>query len=463
MKKNKELLINTVAFGIGSFLSKFLSLFLLTLYTNVFSVAEYGMMDMFITTSTLLLPIVTISIFEGILRFSLDNRYENNKVISTSFIIVIVVNILIFPVLFIISKTLFSKKYAFLFYLYLLNNVIYQMVSYSVKGLDKVKLFTVSGILLSVLILIFNYLFLIGLKMGLNGYLIANSLAYLFISIFLIVSSKIHKYIHIKCFSKRYGKEIIKYCFFLIPNAIFWWVINSSDRYMIKWFCDLHELGLFSAAYKFPSMMFMISSIFIQAWNISSMKENDSNLSVFVKNIYDKYSFVVILSCSVLILFIKPLTMVFMGKSYFESWVYAPPLVLSFAFSALSTFVGSIYLVKKENFNNMMTTLIGCLINIILNYYLIQVWQGFGASIATLIAQLIIYLIRCKDTQKYLKVNYLNRTIRLSFLFLILQSIMLYCRLPIVLNLLFFFFLCIINKKNVKIIFKIFIKKMKLI
>lgn len=83
-EKNRTLVKNMGLFTIGSFGSKILSFLLVPLYTAVLSTAEYGSIDLMTTTSSLLTPILLLSIFDATLRFGMDPNYESKDVLSTS-------------------------------------------------------------------------------------------------------------------------------------------------------------------------------------------------------------------------------------------------------------------------------------------------------------------------------------------------------------------------------------------
>ena len=83
MNKYKKLIGNTVIFAIGSFSSKLLVFLLMPLYTRVLTTSDYGVMDIIVNTSNLLIPIVMVSINEGIIRFGLDRSVRKSDVLST--------------------------------------------------------------------------------------------------------------------------------------------------------------------------------------------------------------------------------------------------------------------------------------------------------------------------------------------------------------------------------------------
>ena len=60
--KYKELSVNTIAFSIGTILSKLVAFFLVPLYTFALTTEEYGNVDLVTKTVQLLIPILTINI-----------------------------------------------------------------------------------------------------------------------------------------------------------------------------------------------------------------------------------------------------------------------------------------------------------------------------------------------------------------------------------------------------------------
>ena len=57
------------------------------MYTYVLTTNEYGTIDMMITTISLLLPFLTLGIYEGTLRFTVKSEYKKEQILSSSIII----------------------------------------------------------------------------------------------------------------------------------------------------------------------------------------------------------------------------------------------------------------------------------------------------------------------------------------------------------------------------------------
>ena len=80
-KKYKYLGKNTLIFTISSFGTKFLSFFLVPLYTNVLTTKEYGIIDIINTSGILMTYIFTLNISDAVLRFAIEQKNEHEKIL----------------------------------------------------------------------------------------------------------------------------------------------------------------------------------------------------------------------------------------------------------------------------------------------------------------------------------------------------------------------------------------------
>ena len=52
------------------------------LYTYYLSTSEYGMVDIVTTTTSMLLPIISLNIYDAVLRFVMEDDQENDAVFT---------------------------------------------------------------------------------------------------------------------------------------------------------------------------------------------------------------------------------------------------------------------------------------------------------------------------------------------------------------------------------------------
>ena len=79
MSRGSDLVKNTAIVAVGKLCTKFISFFLLPFYTAVLSAEEYGIVDLFNTYVSLLLPIVVFQIEDALFRFSLTHGRTKRK------------------------------------------------------------------------------------------------------------------------------------------------------------------------------------------------------------------------------------------------------------------------------------------------------------------------------------------------------------------------------------------------
>jgi O-antigen/teichoic acid export membrane protein len=80
--KYKYLAKNIGLLTLSSFATKLLSFFLVPLYTSILTTADYGTYDLFNTTVGVLLPILTLNVQEGVIRFAMEKDYDREAIVT---------------------------------------------------------------------------------------------------------------------------------------------------------------------------------------------------------------------------------------------------------------------------------------------------------------------------------------------------------------------------------------------
>ena len=353
MNSYKYLAKNLGVLALSNFATKILSFFLVPLYTSVLTTEEYGTYDLFTTTIYLLLPIMTLNIHEAVMRFSLDNTYDKEKIIA----IANRINIIGFGVLafllminsyFCFFPTL--KKYSIVFLMmYVFQVVVGLLISFA-RGCERIKEISIASVLGSAVFILLNLLFLLYFKWGLMGYFVSSILGNVSQSIYLLASMRKYHIVKWRKNDKNLKKEMIEYSFPLIANTVAWWVTNASDRYVVIWLRGTAENGIYSVAYKIPSIINIIQNIFTQAWTLSAVKEFDSKDSNnFFSNMYNGYNCIMVMCSSFLILTDKIFAYLLYKNEFYLAWKYVPFLVISVVFGALSGYIGGIFSALKKS------------------------------------------------------------------------------------------------------------------
>ena len=408
----KSLLIkDTIIFAIGSIGSKMILFIMVPLYTNFLTTEEYGTADLLFTFAQLLIPIITVSIYQAVLRFGLSNNSNKSSVILSGLVVTLsgsVVIIILTPLIGIYSVINEWKWYLCVYII--LNSINLTLLNY-LKVLNKNKEYAFISTIQTLVLAIFNVLLIAGFQYGVKGYLIANIVACIITFFITIFTSKVWNSIKNAKLEKKLIKEMLGYSIPIILNDISWWVIHSSDKILIQLMISSSALGVYTVATKIPSLINVTISIFSQAWNISSVREiESSNDNSFYEDVFEAYSFVTFMSSLAILLFIKPFMLIYVGDAFSDSWRFVPLLIAGASFSAISSYFGGLYVALKKTINSMITTLIAAGINLGVTYFCIMKFGIIGAAIGTLTSYIIITVIRMLDITRYIKIRirYMN-------------------------------------------------------
>ena len=460
-QRNKYLLKNTVIFSIGNFGTKIISFFLVPLYTNILTTREYGTVDLIYTIGMVLVPLLTLNIGESIMRFALDKDADCDKIMSTGITILIfgaIIGLLILPIANLFESV---SNYSIYIYLYTLTLAFSQIFLCYLRGKEFLLKYSIGNIIQSLTIAIFNIIFLIGMKKGIEGYLMAYILANVCTGLYGFWAGKVNLVIKKYSIDIELSKNMIKYSVVLIPNSFMWWIMNSSDRMMVSAMISVTANGVYAVAYKIPTLLSTITTIFNQAWSYSAIREDESEDKAEYNNrVYENLVTIVIVVATGLLMIMKPFLSVYVGKEYYTAWHYVPYLIVGFVFMTLGSFIATSYTVHKDSMGFLISGTVGAIINLILNFILIPMMGVSGAAFATCISYFGVFVYRIKDTQKYIKLRVFKRKQICGYALLILSAMTCYLDNCIGQTLLVIEFICIIllNKEFVKGMLKIIFK-----
>lgn len=391
----KNLITNSFVFTIANLGSKIISFIMVPLYTYVLSKEEYGTVDLMTTFNSLLIPIVFLCASDAVLRYCMDKRYNSREVLSNSLLIYVWgtgLLCLIIPILGRIYSDI--APYSICLGMLFLSNGLMQVSNQYLRASGHIKVFAINGIIYTFAFALLNILFLVKLKFGINGYLYSMILSNVICVIVAVFCSRIWDVITFRIYPKTL-KIMLKYSVPLIPNALMWWIMDASDKLIITYYLGVGATGVFAIAKKLPTLIDTFHSIFNQAWQISAIQENDSsNVKEFTSNVYKIYFTCMLLVVGGLLTIARPFVIYILSDSYENTWLYIPFLLLAVGCSCLSGFLSANLIAAEQTSQIFKTTVIGAVINTILNFLLIPTLGLNGGAIATFLGFLVVLKIR---------------------------------------------------------------------
>ena len=408
MSKYKYLFKNFGLLTISSLSTKVLVFFLVPLYTSVLSTEEYGIYDNYLTTINLLLPILVCDIWQAVFRFSIDKDSDKQLYFSIG----IRYGILACFVLFIFEIINYTFNilplfniHPYLFLIMFMVRVFSNICLEFARALEKIKEISIAGVISSLFTILCNILFLLVLKIGLEGFFLVNIIVPFVQLFFLAFSIQLRHYCTFRR-NKEQSITMVRYSSPMIITDVAWWINGALDRYIITSFCGLQETGVYSLGHKIPTILDLFSSLFGQAWNLSAIKEFDTETSLsFFERTYKYYNIFLVSVCSFLIVTSKIIASFLYAKDFFIAWKYVPFLLMATLFGGLSGFLGSFFSAAKNTKIFAISTCIGAIINIILNVLFIRRFGALGAAFATTISYFVIWFIRLFCVKKLINLK----------------------------------------------------------
>lgn len=399
---------NMISLTIGNFASKLLSFLFVPFYTAVLTTSEYGTADLVTTTVTLLFPLFSLIICESMMRFALNKNEDPEKVYQIGMLVwgIGFTALLICSPLILLVKSL--KDYWLLVVLYYMAYSLATNIGYFTRGVEKVVLYTISGIVATAVTIGLNLIFLLAFKLGVEGYLLSSIIANLASAMVMFIGGSFYKYkIKIRGIDRLLLKRILKYSVPMIPNSASWWVSNSSDKFILIYFAGVSVNGIYSVAYKIPTIITIVTSIFATAWRISAVEDFGSDASKkFYSDVYGMYVTLTAFMASALLVINKPLSGFLFSKDFYQAWQYVPVLLAASVIHAYCEFFGTLYTSAMKTKMLFYSTVIGAMTNIILNFLMIPPMGALGAAIATMTSYLVVWLVRMIHSSKIMKLEY---------------------------------------------------------
>lgn len=406
MSRESNILKNTAIYAIGNFGSKILAYIMVLVYTHFITPNELGYYDLILITISLILPIVMCSLDEGIYRWLIDTEDKNiDETISTCTKTIIGTTLIIGCAVLLLNY-FFHIQYVIQIILLLSSMAIYQLFLNIVRGLSNSKTYASSGIINSSIDLILEFIGLVFLNMGIEVLLVSKILANLTTIGYLCFKQKELR----GCLKGKFNTNIIKpllsYSLPLIPNSLSWWIVNSSDRYIILFFLGSTYNGIYSVANKFPTVITTITGIVYLSLQESIIKEyNSSDRDKFYSRVFKNYYTILFLLVICAIPATRLIVQWFIGLNYSNAWEFTGFLYIGAVFSALSAFLGIGYQISKETKRSMISTVSAAILNIFITLLLIRYMDLYAVSFSTMIAYIFLFGLRIKHSKKYFQLK----------------------------------------------------------
>ncbi len=436
---------NIALFTVSSFVSKLLVFLLVPFYTSVLTESEYGVADVVQSTLLLLIPLLSLNAGEAALRFCLEEGADILSVFRAGIRRLLAADALVAAACsaaaFFINAAGISadtgtdvrlQLLILIFIPVFAADSFYEFMLLFCQGAEQVRIMVCGSVSCTLLVICANLVCLLGLRLGLMGYLISQVAAFSGAGIIMTLLCRRAGIFQASASGTPdtdTGRQMEEYGRGMLVYSTSSWANNALDRYFILGMLGSAANGLYGAAYKIPAILQVFQRIFAQAWQMSAVKEyQGEDREEFFSRMYRIYNAALVMVCAFILLFLELIASIMFRKGFYEAWVLVPPLLISVVFGALEGFIGSICLAFKDGRSMGRATLIGALVNAALNFALIRVFGSMGAAAATLFSYFTMFILSFIFLKKHVTLKVSLRRDFISYLLLIAESLFLIYR-----------------------------------
>ena len=406
----KSLNINAKAsiwFLFCSFMQRGISMITTPLFTRLMSTSEYGHFNVFNSWFGIFLIIVSMSLYQGVytqglIKFDSDREIFSSSLQGLTLTLILAWSVIYFCLQSFVNSILSLTTIQMIFmFIMIWTTAIFGFWSSEQRVILCYKKMLIITLILTVA------------RPAVGAFLICISKDKVTARILSIVVVELFLFSWMffyqikkgkKFFSAKYWKYAIIFNLPLIPHYLSQIVLNSADRIMIGNMIGDSEAGIYSLAYSVASIISIFVTAFSQTispWFYQKIKEKKSN---DVSSI--AYSSLVLLATISLlvILFAPEIVGIFAPESYYEAVYIIPPVIIGFFFFYCYDLFAKFAFYYEKTFFIMIASIIGAILNVVLNYIFIEKYGYIAAGYTTMICFMVYSLCHyifmrkvCKD------------------------------------------------------------------
>jgi O-antigen/teichoic acid export membrane protein len=420
----KQLGSDTIVYGISGTIARSISIFLVPLYTRVFTPADYGVIAVITSLIALLTAFVILGLDNSSARWFYDSTdiAHRKSIISSWFWTQASISVLAALVLIIFSSPiavilLGSEEHSSLIRLAALmiplgtfSKVIGNWLRYQRKAFSTAIFFTFSSLLSIGMI----FLFVLVLRKGMSGLYYGHVLASFIVAI--IAAMILKTWINPRIIKRQVLKEMLVFGLPLVPASIAAWATASSDRFILNLFLDMSEVGIYSIAATLASVIALLTTAFQMAWGPFAYSILDKpESSIVYSKVLSIYAWGGCFLGTALSLFAPLVLTIFTTPQYFDAASSVPFLVFS------QLLIGSKYIlsigssIAKKSTVVAGSIFIGAGASVAINFLLIPLIGRDGAGISSLIAYVFSAIFLYYFSQHYYPIAYHIKGVLLCF------------------------------------------------
>jgi len=395
MKEVRTIIKHSAVYGSAVLLTRAVGFLLLPLYTRFLSLEDYGVIELLDLTSYVLAEFIALGIDQALMKYyhAFPDEADRRKTISTA-VIFGAASGLLFVALLIPVRHIFAReilgdvRYSTLFllsFMALFVSSLWRIERNTLRVQNRSGLFTQLSVAYTAVAILLNIYFVGYKHTGPAGIFYST----------LISSSGFSAYLGWRIFRETGVhfdlsklRPMLSYGLFFVPVGLASFVLNFAERYFLRAFSTLEEVGLYALAYKIAMIVTMLVAVpFNQVWHSYLFEiRNQPN----AKEVYSKvatYFLTALIAVALgLAVLSREIVVIMAAPSYLPAHTVLPILLAAMVFFCSdNVFQVGLWLTGKSG---QLSTIkwVAAIANLGLNAALIPRIGMKGAAVTTLVS-----------------------------------------------------------------------------
>ncbi len=386
----KRLGKNTIIYGVGSTLNRFIGLLLLPLFTSYLTTADYG-----ITSILGLVTFIATSIFAlgfgvsiGLCYFEGDNPQHKVATIWTASAV-----LLLSVYLMVTLGNLYSRPISHAAYqsgeyarfipvalLYAAFSILITPFQLRLQFEEKAVHFVFLTATSTILTISLNIILVVTMRMGVWGYVLGNMAGQGITLLLFFASAARGLPFHIE---KKLSRELLRLGLSLVPSFSLFSIIQQGNKYILQYFRGLNEAGIYTIGFNLGMAFNIVITAFQSAWYpfyMSYMEKQEEGRQLFAR-ITTCYIFGMGAVNLLFYIWARPVVMLMTHQDFHGAWTVVGITASSILFIGLfAVILPGMYFVKEVKFV-LPNQAVSAALSVMVNLLLIPTVGYTGASI----------------------------------------------------------------------------------
>ena len=415
LREISRIIKHSGTYGLGIVLSKAVGFLMIPVYTHFLAPSDYGTLELLDLIVFLATNFTALGIFSAVFRFyaAYEDERDKKEVISTALLfnacasLLVAAGIMVFatpiassifgdphfaPLVRIVSLTLFF------------SNLAEVPLAYW-RAQERTTLFVLVGLLRTALGATLTVVAVVGFRQGVLGVLYANLLTN---AVFGLATSTTVLFRVPRRVVPLKLKEMLKYGLPLVPWGLNMYVLTFSDRFFLRHFGNLGEVGVYALGYKMAMVVaLLVTGPFALLWQwhqFELAKQQDA------KALYARIQLYVLLASVFVALAValmaRDVVRLISPPSYWSASRIVPLIVMCYVLDNVRSVVLSGVFVQRATHRLIGIAAVVSAATLLLNYLLISRFLAMGAAVATLLSYSLTLVLCYLAAQRVYGVQY---------------------------------------------------------